>query len=173
MDLFTEPTDEPITCCVQCKGFAVQHVAAEQYRQILTSINKFQDSKIRCNNCLVIHNRDARLPEYEQRVDAKLSGLVASGQVRKAAIYDRRKFLKWIVEYVGALLRRKIRSSSCSSLAALERLYSKQIWQVNVPIVETLAFRRDMPAEITSSTGYTRKQIESALFPNRTRVGLW
>jgi hypothetical protein len=165
IDLFTEPTDEPITCCVQCKGFVVQHLGAQQYRQILSSIKKFQESRIHCNSYLIIHNRDARLPKYEQVVSASLSDLVASGQARKAAIYDRRKFLKWIVEFVEALLRRKIRSSSRSSLAALVRLYGNHSWQLNVPIaVETLAFRRDMPAEITSSTGYSRRQIQSSLF---------
>ena len=165
IDLFTEPTHQPIACCVQCKGFAVQHLGPEQYRQILDSIKKFQESTIRCSNYLIIHNRDARLPEYEQKVGAKLSELVASGQVRKALIYDRRKFLQWIVDFVESLLRRKIRSSSRSNLAALERLYGKQSWQLNVPIaVETLAFRRDMPAETTSSTGYSRRAIQSTLF---------
>lgn len=86
----------PFPAVVQCKGWEVDDdsVGDSQIRQCLDSIESFQQGGLKADRYLLIHNRTGKNPELRQKVQAKLDALVTAGQVSKAELWDRRRFVQ-------------------------------------------------------------------------------
>lgn len=108
----------PHPLVVQAKGFEVteQEVGHEQLRQCLESLDAFEGSNITCGQYVLVHNRDHRNQAVWVKVRARLANLVASGQVRKAALIDRRGLLEDAFRSMSRHLKNRLASVSSSSL---------------------------------------------------------
>jgi hypothetical protein len=89
---------------VQAKGFSVREaeIGASQAQQFLRSIRDFQQSGLKADTYLLIHNRDNRKDELRLPLERELASMVETGQVRRAELWDRQQLL---TEAFGAMLR--------------------------------------------------------------------
>jgi len=87
IDLLVWVDQPPFPCVVQCKGFKVQELDADQMRQAVDSIHKFRDSGVTADTYLFVHNREGRNREFAEKTELHLRELVALGRVRCAELW--------------------------------------------------------------------------------------
>jgi len=107
---------EPFALVVQCKGFEVpeEEMGTSQIRQCLKSIRAFRKSNRRANTYLLIHNRTGKNEGLRQVVGDELKTLVESGQVDRAELWDRQKFLREAFNKLLELVRSSIALNASS-----------------------------------------------------------
>lgn len=96
VDLFVWDEGQPFSIAVQCKGFEVaeERVGASQRDQCLESIRKFDESDVRAERYLLVHNRIASDPDFRLPVEAAVAELMRKGRVRDAMCWDSLRFLR-------------------------------------------------------------------------------
>jgi len=96
VDLFVWNEGESFSLAVQCKGFEVaeERVGPPQRAQCLESIRKFDESGVRAERYLLVHNRIASDAEFRIPVEAAVAELAGKGRVREAMCWDSLRFLR-------------------------------------------------------------------------------
>ncbi|HEY2236550.1 MAG TPA: hypothetical protein VGK01_23970 [Candidatus Angelobacter sp.] len=147
IDLLVWREGELFPCAVQCKGFVVQDIGQDQLRQVLASIDSFSDSAIRCETYIVLHNRDGKNAEFRTSIETRLKELTESGQVSKAELWDRQKFLTTIDQRLQEIINASLREHSYALLKNYQNLFVfGDAFVPRVPAQEfALRFRRYEP----------------------------
>jgi hypothetical protein len=83
---FTE--SQPFPIIVQCKGFEVRELEADQVRQVLGSIRSFRESGFRTDTFLLVHNRLGKHEAFRTAVEEALHKLVETGAAANAELWD-------------------------------------------------------------------------------------
>jgi hypothetical protein len=81
--------DGPFPCVVQCKGFEVQVLGKSQLEQIEKSVAKFGKSGNRCDEYVLVHNRDGRDRDFFDQASTAVASLVTAGCALRARVLDR------------------------------------------------------------------------------------
>lgn len=149
IDLMVWSDTPPFACVVQCKGFKVQQLGADQARQAEESIERFKASDSRTKTYLLVHNRDGRDRQFATRVSQALAVLVQSGKAEEAYLWDRQTLLKKAFDQMQAVLTRALHAYSSDLLGHVQGLFRfGEVRVSNVPAVEEeLIFRRDAPCK--------------------------
>jgi hypothetical protein len=87
---------EPFALVVQYKGFKVpeEEIGKSQIKQCLKSIQFFKRSGRKARTYLLIHNRTGKNKELREVIGRELKTLTESGQVDRAELWDRQRFLR-------------------------------------------------------------------------------
>lgn len=103
VDLFVWDEGQPFSLAVQCKGFEVaeERVGASQREQCLESIRKFDESDVRAERYLLVHNRIASDPDFRIPVETAVAALMRKGRVREATCWDSQRFLREVFNALG------------------------------------------------------------------------
>lgn len=129
---------EPLALVIQCKGFKVpeEEIGKSQIQQCLKSIRAFRKSNQRAQTYLLIHNRTGKNEEFRQTVGDELKALAESGQVDRAELWDRQRFLREAFNKLLELVRSMIALNASSS----------QLYADESPEYE---FLRDVPLQVS------------------------
>lgn len=100
---------EPFPLVVQYKGFKVSdsEIGSSQINQCLKSIGAFRKKGYKADVYLLVHNRIGADKRFRRSIETELSELVESGQVKRAELWNRQRFLR---EAFNKMLER-VRSS--------------------------------------------------------------
>jgi hypothetical protein len=137
---------------VQCKGFKVQELGADQYRQIEASIQAFIDSDVTASIYLVVHNRDNSDKDRVARVEQLLAEAVSRGKATKALLWPRQRIVTEAFDRMTELLVVALRTRSTEIAKTASRLFRfGSAYVEQVPLSKRkITFRRDEPCEISS-----------------------
>jgi len=137
VDLIVWSDSGPFPCIVQCKGFHEQEMGSSQIRQVEESIESFRKSDIRCDTYLLIHNRDGRYREFNDRVVKQLEQLVSEGKARRAELWDRQKTLDRAFNRMKEILSDALHEHSRNLLTYFQSLFEfGRYYSPVVPIIE-------------------------------------
>ncbi|BEH09846.1 hypothetical protein GSUET_14580 [Geobacter sulfurreducens subsp. ethanolicus] len=104
----------PFPVVIQCKGFQVQdhEIDVCQVNQCLKSIVAFRKSRCKADTYVLVHNRTGQNELLRETVTRELENLVIEGCVKRAELWDRKKFLKEVFNAMLARVRDFIGSES-------------------------------------------------------------
>jgi hypothetical protein len=165
IDLLVWTDAGPLPCAVQCKGFKVQDIGADQIRQIEDSINKFLESDTSALTYLVVHNRDGRNPELTARTQPLLDRIVAAGKARRAEILDRNELLNRICDELKTRISEALHRRSQQLLGRFNRLFRfSELYVEEVPVAQReLTFQRDAACSATALAPTERLSVSAAI----------
>src|ERR1035437_2404866 len=154
IDLLEWSEDDRFPCAVQCKGFVVQQIGADQLRQVLDSIAAFRNSGVKVHTYLIIHNRDGRNEQFRKRVENELEQIILSGQAIRAELWDRQKFLINSSTELEQCISKALQVHAKGLLSYYEGLFLHgSTYLSHVPVREfRLTFKRLEPCTITPHT---------------------
>lgn len=127
-----EFSDDAFSVAIQCKGFRVSDLGADQSAQCIDSINTFLASDARADTFLLIHNRPGPFDGFRQRVQARLEDIVAQGRARRAELWDARLLVQHAMQ---ALFERVFEFARTRSLARAGIL-REQTGHAEAPVTE-------------------------------------
>lgn len=172
VDLLVWKEGGPFSCAVQCKGFAVQEVGRDQIRQVVTSIEAFSAAAIECETYIVLHNRDGKNAEFRNLIEGRLKKLIETGQVRRAELWDRQKFLTTVDRRLQELINASLREHSSELLKNYQNLFTfGYAFVPRVPAQEfALRFRRYEPCtRVAVGEGKLISAEQMVLTPTKAR----
>jgi hypothetical protein len=161
IDLFVWADNGPFPCVVQCKGFEVQTIGANQTAQALRSIECFKQSDAVAVTYLIVHNRDGSNRDCAVRVEAALADLVKAGKAQKAMLWDRQRVVNELFWHMETLLLSALHQSSRELFEHFQRLFRFGSTQINiVPADEhELTLSRTAPPLIRQTSSTCLKNI--------------
>ena len=147
IDLLVWKDSGYLPCVVQCKGFKVQELGSEQIRQTEKSIDSFYNSNVLCDFYILVHNREGKHKDFNERVNERLRKLVANGKAKKAELWDRQTLLKRAFDRMKNILNTGLRENSRHLLDHFQSLFEFGNYHISeVPIIEKeLIFKRGEP----------------------------
>lgn len=165
IDLLVWAEHGPLPCVVQCKGFKVRALGADQARQVENSIEKFRESDTEADTYLLIHNRDPRDREFEVRVNEALARLLESGKARYAELWDRQTLLQRVFDEMERRLNSALRARSRELLQHFQDLFRfGRVCIASVPAVrEEITFRRDSASRRRTLESSGPQDVASAI----------
>jgi hypothetical protein len=153
---------------VQCKGFKVQEIGPDQYRQIRESIQTFISSDLTATTYIVVHNRDSRRRDLVAEIEELLREIVSKGKATEAFLWPRQQIVTAAFQRMETLLCDALRKNSTDLAEHFKGLFRfSDPYVDHVPVTErTLTFRRGAACEIGGLSGPVlrdpRAAIESA-----------
>lgn len=126
---------EPFALVVQYKGFKVpdEEIGKSQIKQCLKSIRSFQKSGRKAKTYLLIHNRTGKNEELRKVIGSELETLVDSGQVERAELWDRQRFLREAFNRMLESARSMIALNASSAHAYADEVLEYQVLK-DVPL---------------------------------------
>jgi hypothetical protein len=165
IDLITWADDGEFECAVQCKGFLVRELGSDQLRQVIDSIRVFGNSRQTVGTYLLVHNRDQRFKEFNQKVEQELAALVQSGCARRAMLWDRDTLLEMVFDSMERAVKNRIHEDAKNRLEQFQRVFEFGAGYIaGVPFSQQeLVFRRYEPCRIQSPVAAPVLTISDAI----------
>lgn len=161
IDLVEWVDEGPFPTVVQCKGWHVQDIGAEQARQVDGSVQSFLDSGASCEHFVVVHNRDGRFKAFNRAALQSLNRLVEAGVAHRVSLFDRQLLLLRVKDALDASMIAGLRDSAARRLDRLPQLFSDDSEYIEtVPFDRsTIRLKRNEPSLIVSEETDARGSV--------------
>lgn len=152
VDLFVWDEGQPISLAVQCKGFEVaeERVGSSQRDQCLRSIHKFQESDVRAERYLLVHNRIASDADFRDSVGAAIADLERSGRVREAMCWDSLRFLREVFNGLSDRIVQALNAATNRDADSLGELDLEPVSVVPMHLADLIVDRHHLESETPS-----------------------
>jgi hypothetical protein len=154
VDLFVWEEGQPISLAVQCKGFEVaeERVGPSQRDQCLRSIHKFQESDVRAERYLLVHNRIAIDADFRDAVESAIAELERSGRVREAMCWDSLRFLREVFNGLSDRIVRALNTATNRDADSFGDFDLEPVSVVPMHVADLIVDRHHLQSETTSRT---------------------
>jgi hypothetical protein len=140
VDLCVPESDKHFHVVVQSKGFKVDEQLLEsQVRdQILPSIQKYRDSRLTCDEYILLHNRDGANRQFATEIQSALDQLIQDGKAKSVHLWDRFAFVKEVRNHIDRRIREKLLERSRGILRQQEGFFHfGNLYVSDVPLNQT------------------------------------
>ncbi|HEY0160961.1 MAG TPA: hypothetical protein VGF28_26995 [Thermoanaerobaculia bacterium] len=154
VDLFVWDDGQQFSLAVQCKGFEVaeERVGASQREQCLESIRKFDESDVRAERYLLVHNRVASDSDFRIPVETGVAELMRKGRVREAMCWDSLRFLREVFNALSERIVAALNTATNRDADSFGQFDLEPIAVVPIRVADLVLDRHHLESESESRT---------------------
>lgn len=124
IDLVAPGNEDVFSCVVQCKGFDGHGPLDETHlKQILKSIDTFEESEYCAETYVLLHTKDARGHAIEALVRLRLDHLVKAGRIKQHFVWNRQTFVDDCAAELAQQLVQRMNADARDQLDSQSRFF--------------------------------------------------